>query len=98
MNIQEAVNQVLEAYGDSEEYLRINEALYYLVDIMKEDDSDRIEKAVYEAKHPKTEIRDPYMSGYRDGWNGALREIGMIAGSQVIATLVNTTNALAKKL
>lgn len=98
MNIQEAVKQTLDIYTDSDEYQSIDNAMDYLLQIMKADDSDRIAKAVYKATHPTTEyINDPYRSGYRAGWNDALREIGKVAGSQVVAALVNTANSLVKK-
>lgn len=97
MNVQEAVKQTLDIYADSDEYQSIDNAMDYLLQVMKVDDSERIEKAVYKATHPKTEIADPYMYGYRAGWNDALREIGMVAGSQVVAALVNTANSLVKK-
>jgi type VI protein secretion system component VasK len=97
MNVQEAVKQTLDIYADSDEYQSIDNAMDYLLQILKADDSEQLAKAVHKAKHPKTEIRDQYMSGYRDGWNDALREIGVTAGSQVISALVNTANALLKK-
>jgi len=96
MNVQEAVRQTLDIYSDSDEYQSIDNAMDYLLQVLKVDDHERRAKAVYEAQHPKTEIVDPYMNGYRSGWNDALREIGMVAGSQVVATLVNTANSLVK--
>ena len=75
MNVQEAVKQTLDIYSDSDEYQSIDNAMDYLLQVLKIDDEKRIKKAVYEAKHPKTEISDPYMSGYRCGWNDGLDEI-----------------------
>jgi len=97
MNVQEAVKQTLDIYKNEDEYQSIDNAMDYLLQIMKVDDSERIAKAVYEAQHPKTEISDPYMNGYRAGWNDALREIGMVAGSQVVSALVNIANSLMRK-
>ena len=85
MNVQEAVKQTLDIYIGEDEYQSIDNAMDYLLQLLKVADEQRIKKAVYEAKHPKTEIADPYVrkteiadpyvSGYRAGWNDALDEV-----------------------
>ena len=74
MNVQEAVKQTLDIYKSEDEYQSIDNAMDYLLQLLKVDEEQRIKKAVYNATHPKTEIVDPYMSGYRAGWNDALHE------------------------
>ena len=98
MNVQEAVKQTLDIYKSEDEYQSIDNAMDYLLQLLKVDDDARIKKAVYDGvTNPQHETRDPYSNGYRSGWNDALREIGMVAGSQVVAAIVNTANALVKK-
>ena len=98
MNVQEAVKQTLDIYKSEDEYQSIDNAMDYLLQLLKVDDEARIKKAVYDGvTNPQRETRDPYASGYRAGWNDALREIGMVAGSQIVAAMVNTANAMVKK-
>lgn len=75
MNIQEAVKQTLDVYKNEDEYQSIDNAMDYLLQLLKDKDEQKIKKAVYEATHPKSEIQDPYMYGYRNGWNDALHEV-----------------------
>ena len=96
MNIQEAVKQTLDIYKSEDEYQSIDNAMDYLLQLLKADDEQRIKKAVYAAQHPKTEIADPYMNGYRAGWNDALREIEMLQ-SVIISALGKTAKTLVKE-
>ena len=46
MNVQEAVKKTLDIYKDEDEYQSIDNAMDYLLQIMKVDDEARIKKAV----------------------------------------------------
>ena len=97
MNIRKLINQTRDIYDDHEHTPIVMDALDYLEQLVKKEDEQRIKKAVYNATHSETEMREPYMSGYRAGWNDALREISMVAGAQIISALVNTANTLMRK-
>ena len=81
MNVQEAVKQTLDIYKNEDDYQSIDNAMDYLLQIMKVDDEARIKKAVYDATHATSETKEPYMCGYRAGWNDALHEIKCNLGS-----------------
>jgi len=75
VNVQEAVKQTLDIYKTEEEYQSIDNAMDYLLQVMKADDDARIKKAVYDGvTNPQHETQAPYVSGYRAGWNDALHE------------------------
>ena len=97
MNIQKLIDQTRDIYDDHEHTTTVMNPLDYLEQLVKKEDEQRIKKAVYNATHSETEMREPYMSGYRAGWNDALREIGIVAGPQIITALVNIANTLVKK-
>ena len=97
MNVQEAVRQTLDIYIGEDEYQSIDNAMDYLLQLLKVADEQRIKKAVYEAKHPKTEIADPYVSGYRAGWNDALKALGTAAAGACATALVDAANSMMRK-
>lgn len=97
MNIQKLIDQTRDIYDNHEHTTTVMGALDYLEQIAKKEDAKRIKKAVYDATHAKTEMKEPYMCGYRAGWNDALRSLGQGAGSQIVAALVNTANSMMRE-
>ena len=103
MKVQEAVKQTLDIYKDEDEYQSIDNAMDYLLQLLKVDDEQRIKKAVYDATHAKHDTREPYMSGYRAGWNDALHEIKCslldgVSGKHWLAQEVIKATSFIKRL
>lgn len=97
MNVQEAVKQTLAIYKDEDEYQSIDNAMDYLLQIMKVDDEARIKKAVYDATHPtKDFIADPYMSGYCTGWNNALDCMAKAGDKSIAGKLYEVARSMKK--